>query len=67
MVHDERHEYHKVAGWYFSQGGNPDKSETETTDSIRSLGLTQLAWNLPEELRANMPVKIWVGHLGNEG
>lgn len=45
--------------------GNMDSSK-EPTDSIRSLVLTQRPWNLPEEHRANMPLKIWVGPFGNE-
>ena len=67
VVHDEAHEYDDVLGWWLSQAGNLGNSETETTGSIRSLCVTQRPWNLPEELRANMPVKVWVGPLGNEG
>lgn len=35
--------------------------------SIRGLVVTQRPWNLSEELRANCPVKIWVGPITNEG
>jgi hypothetical protein len=35
--------------------------------SIRGLVITQRPWNLSEELRANMPVKVWVGPITNEG
>jgi len=67
VVHDEAHEYADSLGWYLSQAGNLDNSESETTDSIRSLAVTQRAWNLPDSHRANLPLKIWVGPMGSEG
>jgi len=47
--------------WVLSQGGNLDSG------SQRALVLTQRPWNLSEELRANLPVKIWVGPVTPEG
>lgn len=41
-------------------------SASMPTDDIRSLVITQRPWNLTEELRANMPLKVWVGPFGNE-
>jgi len=35
--------------------------------TIRGIVVTQRPWNLSEELRANMPVKVWVGPITNEG
>jgi hypothetical protein len=62
VVHDEAQSYQSGAvGWCLSQGGNLD------SESITSLVLTQRPWNLPEEWRANMPVKIWVGPVTSEG
>jgi hypothetical protein len=63
IVHDEAQMYRDATSlnWCLSQGGNLDDG------SIRSLVLTQRPWNLPEEHRANMPVKIWVGPVTSEG
>lgn len=63
LVHDEAQMYRDAESlnWCLSQGGNLDSG------SIRSLVLTQRPWNLPEEHRANMPVKIWVGPVTSEG
>jgi len=67
VVHDEAQSYRggESLEWFLSQGGNIANSN-EPTGDIRSLVITQRPWNLPEELRANMPVKIWVGPTGNE-
>lgn len=63
VVHDEAQRYRdsRMLDWSLSQGGNLDEG------SIRSLVITQRPWNLSETLRANMPVKIWVGPLTSEG
>lgn len=67
LVHDEAQSYRGSysLNWCLSQGGNMAASG-ETTDDIRSLVVTQRPWNLIEELRANMPLKVWVGPFGNE-
>lgn len=67
VVHDEAQSYQDSSGlnWCLSQGGNMSNS-SEPTDDVRSLVVTQRPWNLGEELRANMPLKIWVGPFGNE-
>jgi len=67
VVHDEAHEYGDSLSWYLSQAGNLDNSRSETTGSIRSLCVTQRPWNLGENLRANLPLKVWVGPMGSEG
>jgi len=67
VVHDEAQDY-KTAdslAWCLSRAGNLDNADTPT-DSIRSLVVTQRPWNLSEELRANMPLKVWVGPFGQE-
>jgi hypothetical protein len=63
IVADEAQSYRKSEqlNWVLSQGGNLDSG------SIRALVVTQRPWNLSEELRANMPVKIWVGPVTPEG
>jgi hypothetical protein len=62
VVHDEAQSYPGPAlNWCLAQGGNLDEG------SMRSLLLTQRPWNMPEELLANMPVKIWVGPVTSEG
>jgi len=67
VVHDEAQQYKEAdsLNWCLAQGGNMANS-SEKTDDIRSLVVTQRPWNLSEELRANMPLKIWVGPFGNE-
>jgi hypothetical protein len=66
MVHDEAQSFADGSlRWCLSQGGNMSNS-AEETDDIRSLVVTQRPWNLSETLRANMPLKIWVGPFGNE-
>lgn len=67
VVHDEAQSYKDAESldWYLSQGGNLEGG-SEPTGDIRSLVVTQRPWNLPEELRANMPLKIWVGPTGSE-
>jgi len=67
VAHDEAQSYKGSPGlnWCLSQGGNMANS-SEPTDDIRSLTVTQRPWNLGETLRANMPLKIWVGPFGNE-
>jgi len=68
IAHDEAQAYKDSEGlsWSLAQGGNMDNS-AEPTDSIRSLVVTQRPWNLSEELRANAPIKIWVGPATSEG
>jgi hypothetical protein len=68
VAHDEAQSYADEDGsleWCLSQGGNMSNSAEKTND-IRSLVVTQRPWNLPEILRANMPLKVWVGPFGNE-
>lgn len=67
VVHDEAQQYRDSAmlNWCLSQGGNMEQS-AESTGDIRSLVVTQRPWNLGEELRANLPLKVWVGPFGNE-
>lgn len=67
VVHDEAQEYRGTdsLNWLLAQGGNM-RNSAEETDDIRSLVVTQRPWNLSEELRANMPLKVWVGPFGNE-
>lgn len=67
LVHDEAQSYGDAGSlkWCLSQGGNMSNS-SEPTGNIRSLTVTQRPWNLSEVLRANMPLKIWVGPFGNE-
>lgn len=66
VVHDEAQQYTGDAlDWFLNQGGNMNEAAPNTGD-IRSLVVTQRAWNLPEVNRANMPLKIWVGPYGNE-
>ena len=68
MVHDEAQSYAGTDNELescLSQYGNMSNS-SEPTDDIRSLVVTQRAWNLPEILRANLPLKVWVGPMGNE-
>jgi hypothetical protein len=57
VVFDEAQQYRdsEQLDWVLSQGGNLDSG------SIRGLVVTQRPWNLSEELRANMPLKVWVG------
>ena len=63
IVFDEAQSYRDADGldWVLSQGGNLDSG------SFTALVLTQRPWNLSEELRANLPVKIWVGPVTSEG
>lgn len=63
VVFDEAQSYRdsETLDWVLSQGGNLDGG------SFTGLVLTQRPWNLPEELRANLPVKIWVGPITSEG
>lgn len=63
VVFDEAQQYRdsEALNWVLSQGGNLDSG------SITALVLTQRPWNLTEELRANLPVKIWVGPVTPEG
>lgn len=63
IVLDEAQSYadSEQMNWVLSQGGNLDSG------SIRALVLTQRPWNLSEELRANLPVKIWCGPVTPEG
>lgn len=67
VAHDEAQSYRDSEGlnWLLSQGGNMANS-SEPTGNIRSLVVTQRPWNLSEELRANMPLKVWVGPFGTE-
>lgn len=67
VAHDEAQDLRDADSldWCLSQGGNLRDSDF-TTGDIRSLVLTQRPWNLPEELRANMPLKVWVGPFGQE-
>lgn len=67
IVHDEAQAYGGLESleWCLSQGGNMANSNLRTGD-IRSLLVTQRPWNLSERLRANCPLKIWVGPFGNE-
>ena len=67
VVHDEAQAFKDAESlnWCLSQGGNMSDA-SEPTDNIRSLVVTQRPWNLSEELRANMPLKIWVGPVTNE-
>ena len=67
VVHDEAQAYKDAESlsWCLAQGGNMAQGSLPTGD-IRSLTVTQRPWNLPEEHRANMPLKIWVGPFGNE-
>lgn len=68
VVHDEAQGYSDSDGlaWCLSQGGNLGSSEA-TSDSIRSMLVTQRPWNLPERMRAEAPLKIWVGPATSEG
>jgi hypothetical protein len=63
VVFDEAQSYRDSDGlnWVLSQGGNLDSG------SFTALVLTQRPWNLSEELRGNLPVKIWVGPITSEG
>ena len=67
VAHDECQAYLKSEGlaWAHAQGGNMSNSE-DPTDDIRSLFVTQRAWNAPEKLRANCPLKVWVGPATSE-
>lgn len=67
VVHDEAQSYRSAESldWALSQAGNLAHSD-EPTGDIRSLVVTQRPWNLPEQQRANMPLKIWVGPFGSE-
>lgn len=62
MVNDEAPAYRDAdrLAWLLAQAEYLDEG------SIRSLVLTQRPWSLPEELRANMLVKIWVGPLTSQ-
>lgn len=62
-VFDEAQQYadNDVFQWVLNQGGNLDEG------SIRALVVTQRPWNMPEPVRLNMPVKIWVGPMTPEG
>lgn len=63
VVADEAQDYRESAylDWILSQGGNLEGG------GFTALVLTQRPWNLSEELRGNMPVKIWVGPVTTEG
>lgn len=67
IVHDEAQSYGDSHGLEhcLSQLGNMEHS-SKPTGNIRSLVATQRPWNLSEEHRANMPLKIWVGPFGTE-
>ncbi|TKX79266.1 hypothetical protein EXE53_16690 [Halorubrum sp. SD626R] len=67
VVHDEAQSYQGSSklNRALAQLGNMANASTPT-DDIRSLVVTQRPWNLSEELRANMPLKVWVGPYGNE-
>lgn len=63
VVADEAQDYKDSAylDWVLSQGGNLDEG------AFTALVISQRLWNLPEHMRGNMPVKIWVGPLTSEG
>lgn len=63
VVFDEAQSYadSDEVGWVLSQGGNLDSG------SFTALTVTQRPWNLSEEWRANMPVKVWCGPVTPEG
>ncbi|PSP81424.1 hypothetical protein BRC81_00225 [Halobacteriales archaeon QS_1_68_20] len=67
VVHDEAQAYKDAESlsWFLSQGGNLAHGNERTGD-IRSLVVTQRPWNIHEELRSNMPLKVWVGPTGSE-
>ena len=67
VAHDEAQSYQgsEKLNRALAQLGNMSNASTPT-DDIRSLVITQRPWNLNEELRANMPLKVWVGPYGNE-
>lgn len=67
VAHDEAQSYGDAPSLSraLAQLGNMGSASTPT-DDIRSLVVTQRPWNLKEELRANMPLKVWVGPFGNE-
>lgn len=63
IVHDEAHE---VAGsdmldWCYRQGGNIGTGARFNTGDIRSVGITQHPWDLPQSVSNNCPLICWVG------
>lgn len=67
VVHDEAQMYRDLPSLNDSLAAYGNMAESRLpTDDIRSLVVTQRPWNLSEELRANLPIKIWVGPFGNE-
>jgi len=67
VAHDEAQSYQgsPKLNRALAQLGNMSNASTPT-DDMRSLVVTQRPWNLGENLRANMPLKVWVGPFGNE-
>jgi hypothetical protein len=63
VMHDEAHEVadSDMLDWCFRQGGNVGNGTRFRTGDIRSIGVTQHPWDLPESVTNNCPLLCWVG------
>jgi len=63
LIHDECHEVAKsdMLDWCYRQGGNVGNGSRFATGDIRSIGITQHPWDLPESVSNNSPLIVWVG------
>ena len=63
LIHDECHEVAKsdMLDWSYRQGGNVGNGSRFGTGDIRSIGITQHPWDLPESVSNNSPLIVWVG------
>jgi len=63
LIHDECHEVSdsEMLDWCYRQGGNVGNGSRFATGDIRSIGVTQHPWDLPESVTNNAPLMVWVG------
>lgn len=63
IVHDECHEVSDsdMLDWCYRQGGNIGNGSRFASGDIRSIGVTQHPWDIPESVTNNAPLVVWVG------
>lgn len=61
LIHDEGHLFSESQplNWCFRQGGNV--GEKYRTGNIRSIVITQHPYDMPQSLRNNTPLTVWIG------
>lgn len=63
VVHDEIHAVgdSDLTDWCYRQGGNIGNGSRFESADIRSIGVTQHPWDVPQSVLNNSPLLIWVG------